>query len=322
MPKYMPTEIEELEYNRQSMLLSLTGQFTVVLFRFLTGHWSAGAIGLVVFIVGNKARCSLHNATLTSFVVLGLGAGALDSMELLHSLVEHGTGFFAFPLEANLFQDLSSIALTLAPVAEVSGARVAWDSFLQPELLLRSHRGAMQVHPGYMPQAGPWDCYGQQAMAQFPMEGGWQWQGPPRWQQGAPQKPGPYGRHSGSASSGAAVQTQSWGAAAYRYVFGGEEVATELDDFDDASSMSSSIYSTTRRRPVMRRPNARSTGGDSGLGPLSSTEPANDVFSDMENSEQCTQCGQDIPPRDVPGLRGTGAYAGMIYCSACWRNWS
>merc|ERR1719265_2595968 len=126
MPRYMSTDIEELEDRRQSMLLSLTGQFTVVLFRFLTGHWSAGVIGLVVFAVGNRVRCSLQNTTLTSFVILGFGTGLLDSVDLLHNILSYGTHFFSLPLEYHLQQDLWAIALTLAPVSEVSGARLAW----------------------------------------------------------------------------------------------------------------------------------------------------------------------------------------------------
>lgn len=350
LPQYMATEIEELETRRQSMLLSLTGQFTVVLFRFLTGHWGSAVIGLVVFAVGNRARCSLQNTSLTSFVILGFGTGLLDSVDLLHNIVSHGTGFFVFPLEQNLLQDLWAIALALAPVAEVGGARLAWDSFLQPELLLRAPRAsALQCHPGYGPQLGPWGQMGLgQVVSPYAMQqSGWQWQGPPQpqdgWHQGGgyKQNGGWYNPSHGASSSshGAPGQSSSWSSAAYRAIFGGtrQEAARvdEGDDFDDASSVSSSMYSATRPRASALRRRPYSTGSDSvhgrpNLGPLSSTdrlteEPHRDSLSEDEHdggTPQCAGCGEGVPASEARNLCGVGNFADTVYCQPCWQAWS
>lgn len=318
MPRYMPTQFDELENKRQSMLISLTGQFTVVLFRFMTGHWSSAIIGLVVFAVGNRARCSLQNTSLTSFVILGFGTGALDSVDLLHNIVSNGTGFFVFPLEMNLLQDLFAISLMLAPMAEVSGARLAWDSFLNPELLLRAPQTpAVQYHQqasmwGQVVPAHPVQHYSPQ------QQGSWQWQGPmhPQASQGW--------------QSTSTKQPTSWSHAAYRALFGSSAVepahGEDGDDLDDAHSMaSSSMYSPTRRQAQRRR--NYSTGSDSvqgrKLGPLSSTEPVNDLLAEFDGvDQQCSQCGDNIPAHESRDMFGSGEFADTAFCRTCWNAWS
>jgi len=331
MPRYMPTDIEELEERRTSLLLSLTGQFTVVLFRFMTGHWSSAVIGLVVFVVGNRARCSLQNTTLTSFVVLGFGTGLLDSVDLLHNILSYGSHFFVLPLEANLLQDLYAISLVLAPAVEIGGARVAWDSFLQPELLLRpSRQNTVQCHPGYGPPP-MLSGFGQASPPWLQPQAGWHWQGPGQPPQGTPWKTRGdwYGYRGppGVAQSSTSDQSLSWSTTAYRALFGSSSSPgrrEEGDDYDDgASSNSGSMYST--RRQVQRRKNC-STGSDGQgrhLGPLSSTEPVNDMMSDIDDEERpCTQCGDGVSAFEARASSGTGSFADNVYCQACWRSWS
>lgn len=320
MPQYMPTDIEELEESRQSMLLSLTGQFTVVLFRFATGHWSSAIIGLAVFCIGNRARCSLQNTNLTSFVVLGFGTGILDSVDLLHSILSLGTGFFVLPLETNLLRDLTAIGLALAPISELSGARAAWDSFLKPELLLRPAGGcaSVQRYQGYMPAPSPW---GQMASG---APHNWHWQGPPQahgWYNPAPRTPE---RKQGvAATSSFGVQGGSWGSTLYGALFGKSTADAapqkEADDWDDNSSVSSSFCSPERSRLSWRK--SRSSGDSvqgGGLGPKSSVEP---VTGQCRNSEPCAQCGDTIPLDKIQDLCGTGDFADTVYCETCWQEW-
>jgi len=332
-PRYMPTDIEELEERRTSLLLSLTGQFTVVLFRFLTGHWSSGVIGLVVFCVGNRARCSLQNTTLTSFVVLGFGTGLLDSVDLLHNILSYGTGFFVLPLEHNLLQDLWAISLALAPFCEVSGARLAWDSFLNPDLLLRpSRQSTVQLHPGYGPPPSPWAQMGQAVPWQQP---GWSWQGPAQPALGSPWKQyGEWYGHGappGVAQGVAADQSTSWSSAAYRAIFGGSPPPArgdEGDDWDDGiSSNSGSVFSARRQVQKWRKSGGgSSTGGDAHGrlgGALSSTELVNDILSDNDEEERhCSQCGDPVPAIEARASSGTRNFAESIYCQACWRSWA
>lgn len=342
MPRYNPTDLQELETRRQSMLLSLTGQFTVVLFRFAVGHWSAGVIGLIVFAVGNRARCSLHNGALTSFVIMGFGCGILDGIDLVQNILSTGTGFFIFPLEKNLLQDLYAISLLLAPVSEVSGARLAWDSFLQPELLMRAPRAdTVQLHPGYgpPPPVGPWGQMVPTAPHPYAMhQGGWHWQGPQQpqehggWLQGPPQKWGPDSSYQSGArpESASGRSGGSWSHAAYTAIFGSSAQQVDddiIDDIDDASSIASSRYSGARRRSSRRH--TRSTGGDSShtrhLGPLSSTEPVNEVMSDDDcdsGTQVCAECRVEVPASDVASLSGTGRCARKVYCQACWNAWA
>mmetsp|Transcript_8436 Transcript_8436/g.13485 ORF Transcript_8436/g.13485 Transcript_8436/m.13485 type:complete len:361 (+) Transcript_8436:54-1136(+) len=297
MPRYLPTEIEELEDNRQSMLLSLTGQFTVVLFRFLTGHWGAGVIALTVFVIGNKARCSLENVTLTSFVVLGLGTGALDSLDLVHSILANGMGFFVLPLETHLLQDLTALGLMLAPVAELSGARVAWDSYLKPEFLLRGSRmrqspyiPGMSVHAPHMaPSIGGGVWHLDDSGYHYPQH-----------------------RHQSDSHS---QDGTSWSTSVYKAIFGGETTNDQDVEFDDASSIgtASSYTNSVRRRTKPKRYSTAS------LGPLSSAEVVGGHRQDLD--ALCAQCGGEVDLQELRRLHGTGSYADAVYCHACWQVW-
>lgn len=297
MPRYLPTEIEELEENRQSMLLSLTGQFTVVLFRVLTGHWGAGVIGLAVFVIGNKARCSLENVSLTSFVVLGLGTGALDSLDLVHSILANGMGFFVLPLEAHLLQDLTALGLILAPIAELSGARVAWDSYLKPEFLLRGSR----MRPAYQSPSIPGMSTYSPHMP--PSIGGGVW----HLDDGGYHYP--QHRHQTEYNS----DNPSWRSTVYRAIFGGETtVDSDVIDFDDTSSIGTASSYTNS---VRRRRNKRTS-----LGPLSSAEIVGG-HCEEEGEALCAQCGGEVDSNELRRLQGTGSYADAAYCHACWQVW-
>mmetsp|Transcript_66886 Transcript_66886/g.160136 ORF Transcript_66886/g.160136 Transcript_66886/m.160136 type:complete len:433 (-) Transcript_66886:44-1342(-) len=136
MPPYVATQVEDLESNRYKLGLALCGQIAVVACRMLTGHIGAGAIGAVVFVVGNRARCSLISSTLTSYVVLGCLVGSMDTVDLLQNVASHGTSFFMLPFEGHLIEDLTAFSLVLAPVTELGGVRMAWESYLQPAFLM------------------------------------------------------------------------------------------------------------------------------------------------------------------------------------------
>eukprot|EP00928_Gymnodinium_smaydae_P009485 TRINITY_DN13561_c0_g1_i1.p1 TRINITY_DN13561_c0_g1~~TRINITY_DN13561_c0_g1_i1.p1 ORF type:complete len:424 (+),score=64.73 TRINITY_DN13561_c0_g1_i1:262-1533(+) len=135
MPTYHPTQVINLEENRQQMGLALLGQFVVVTFRVLTGNFSGAIIGAMVFVCGQQARCTLQPVCLTSFVILGYTMGALDTADLARHALSVGSGFFALPFKDNVLLDLSAISLIMAPIVEVTGSRIAWDSYLQPSML-------------------------------------------------------------------------------------------------------------------------------------------------------------------------------------------
>lgn len=153
LPRYQATSVDTLEQQRGRMCLALAGQLTVVTFRLVTGHFSGGAVGLFIFIVGNNARCSLRSSLLTSFIVLGTTAGALDVLDLLREILGFGTGFFALPFAEHLSQNLTAISLLLAPVTEFAGAQAAWDSYLRPSMLFEQAAGQ---DAGSSASAPPW----------------------------------------------------------------------------------------------------------------------------------------------------------------------
>eukprot|EP00931_Biecheleriopsis_adriatica_P052744 TRINITY_DN30739_c0_g1_i2.p1 TRINITY_DN30739_c0_g1~~TRINITY_DN30739_c0_g1_i2.p1 ORF type:complete len:380 (-),score=50.65 TRINITY_DN30739_c0_g1_i2:16-1128(-) len=136
-PAYHPTSVAVLEKRREDMAMALVGQLTVVCCRILTGHIGGGAVGLIVFIVGNNARCSLQASNLTCYVALGFTAGALDAFDLLQRVIA-GQLHFLLPFTANMAEDLFSISTLLAPVCEFSGASVAWNSYPSASMLFES----------------------------------------------------------------------------------------------------------------------------------------------------------------------------------------
>lgn len=156
LPKYQPTTVEALEQQRGKLGMALLGQLTVVTFRLVTGHFSGGAVGLFIFVVGNNARCSLRTSLLTSYVVLGSVAGALDVLDLLKEILSFGTGFFALPFEAHLSQNLTAISLLMAPAAEFGGARSAWDSYLRPSMLFQDAEASQSGHEIGASSSPPW----------------------------------------------------------------------------------------------------------------------------------------------------------------------
>jgi len=134
-PTYQPTQVAQLEDQRQNFALALMGQFIVVTFRVITGQFGAAIIGSVVFVIGNQARCSLQNSALTSFIILGYTVGILDVYELGRKVIELGGGFVVLPFEENVITDIAALSMLLAPITEVAGARMAWDSYLTPSML-------------------------------------------------------------------------------------------------------------------------------------------------------------------------------------------
>jgi len=141
-PEYLPTESEPLEVQRAKLTLALAGQFTVVILRLSTGHVSGAVVGVVLFVAGNRARCTLQSSWLTAYVCMGAATGLTDSVGVLQRLVSTGGSLLRFPLAEHLGHDLTSLACLLAPLAELTGARLAWGSYLTPTALLRSQKGS------------------------------------------------------------------------------------------------------------------------------------------------------------------------------------
>lgn len=129
VPEYAITFDEQVERKRFQVGLALAGQVAVIACRLMTGHFTCACLGLVVYILGNNARCSLYIPTVSGFIAVGFAAGCLDTLELLHRLTSGVAGFYTFPFDANLVNDLSAMAFVLAPVTEVGGAALALDIY-------------------------------------------------------------------------------------------------------------------------------------------------------------------------------------------------
>lgn len=237
------------------MELALLGQFSVILFRLVTGHVGGGVMGLVVFVVGNQARCSLQNSTLTTYVVLGMTTGLLDLYSLLTNLLIYGPGFFALPVEPNLSRDIEAISLILAPISEILGAQMAWDSYLTPELLmLRPDAGDMCYS---MPR--PWTMHHMSPSAGLGMR-------PLQW---PPQRGESWFPWLESAQSSAPWQTSSSSQAQHAWRGYGGYTA-----------------------PRARRSSA-GTGGDHDGYTAGSGEPMQEDSSFCDN-QQCDECGREV----------------------------
>lgn len=312
MPHYQHTDIEELEQRRQQIFVSLAGQFIVVLFRFLTGHWTSGAIGLVIFCAGQRARCSLQPVSLTSYIMLGFGASFLDSVDLLHNVLMFGTSFFVLPLEYNLTQDLFAISLVMAPIVEVTGARCAWGSFLTADMVLSPKRVAQHpqqlqyyASPPVPPSWGGQVGWFQQPLLHPPPGGWWHGSGASASNGEAPEEshPAPWRRYLPTWMMGSSPQ----------------KPRSEVDDGDTFDGRSDAASSVNGRR---NRRSTRSTGGDSyqrhGLMP---TEPAPELHWDGRD-KPCSQCNEPVPEDEAKVQCGTGHYRNHVYCNRCWSHWS
>eukprot|EP00913_Durusdinium_trenchii_P034138 g31951.t1 len=87
VPRYCSSTVPALELRRENLAIALAGQLSVFFCRFLTGHWGASGVGLLVFVVGNNARCSLQVSELTCYLALAGGAGMLDVLDLIQHVV-------------------------------------------------------------------------------------------------------------------------------------------------------------------------------------------------------------------------------------------
>lgn len=311
-PPYNATTVRTLEANRQAMALALAGQLTVVVCRVLTGHVGAGAVGLIVFIVGNNARCSLQASNLTSYVGLGFAVGSMDTVDLFQRLTNLGNVFFALPFETHMAQNLDAFALFLAPICEFAGARIAWDSYLSPSMLFEAQTSMNQpafgpmatlpasayyhhdrvFHPSFyhsLPSRFP--MFDQQPYdpmrTRVPVHDGWGTEMFGGWYDSAP------------TMARSPSQTS---------------IAT-----DDDQTMIWGTSSTRRKRPSFGTPEY----------PLHPSRDRNSPFkgrssmasaATIAEDEQCDQCGCDILHRD--GRRGTGEFARKIYCKPCWSEWT
>ncbi|CAE7630370.1 DHRSX [Symbiodinium pilosum] len=160
VPQYHPTTVASLEERRENLSLALMGQLSVFFCRLLTGHWGACGIGLIIFVVGNNARCSLQVSELTCYVALSGCAGGLDALDFLQRLLQGNYITLAFPFAQNLALNLEVFSVWMAPVAEILGARTAWGCYLNPSMLfetpcpqmmsMQSQYGQPIFHPGQM----------------------------------------------------------------------------------------------------------------------------------------------------------------------------
>jgi len=336
MPTYVPTQVEELESNRLRLGLALCGQVTVVCCRLLTGHIGASCIGAIVFVVGNKARCSLISSSLTSYVILGFLVGTLDTVDLVQNAATLGSSFFLFPLQAHLFEDLSALSLVLAPVSEFGGVRVAWESYIQPAYLRQQAHASSYDEPrgargdetmpymhGHTATVGPPVVHGGAPVVYVPVDGAFlHGAGFPVWEAGAsiPRALGP--QHAVGKGWGGG---STWERERCDWPFSPR--STQREPFPQAIGWDGSDDDAprppiSRGVKISRQRRSRgseSTGASSGDAPPGHALRAARARDLDEDVAVCVQCNAEIQRPEC--WRGTGAYANQAYCSACWNDW-
>ncbi|CAK9026543.1 unnamed protein product [Durusdinium trenchii] len=144
VPRYCSSTVPALELRRENLAIALAGQLSVFFCRFLTGHWGASGVGLLVFVVGNNARCSLQVSELTCYLALAGGAGMLDVLDLIQHVVT-GAIMVHLPFVDHLALNLEAFSLLLAPCCELYGSQLAYGCYLSPSMLFeRDDRLMMQ----------------------------------------------------------------------------------------------------------------------------------------------------------------------------------
>lgn len=294
LPAYVATDIEDIEDNRDRMALALAGQFTVVVLRVMTGHIGGGLVGLAIFVAGNQARCSLQHMSLSSFVALGFTVGTLDAVGFLQRLSSLGMGSFMLPIQDNFFLDVTTISSVMAPIAEMTCARLAWDSYLPASAFFHI-------------SATPWGGNGQP-----PIQGitatdfNRPWWSRPRPDEAYRLQPFEYQpRYNPALAASMVKRVPPRGAVQAASFF-----ATGVSEADE--------YGGWCNAPVKGQyqavgfPPSYCNSGDGGNA-ASSIQAVRD--------RRCSQCDGAL---DVGSQKshGTGLYANEDYCRQCWQDWT
>jgi hypothetical protein len=297
------------------------GQFVMVTFRVITGNVGGAAMGALVFIVGNQARCSLQASALTSFVILGYTLGTLDAIELVKHIATDRLHFFILPFQEHVITDLCSISLIMAPIAEVTGARLAWDSYLTPNMLFLpppSVSPALTFNPAFGRQQAPI------AQPHFAQEESWfggamskrfqDWI-PDGFEYAAQQQAlqAQQALRQWTDSDHDVLQNDAGEAVALRYrrSVGGASAGSGRPSLGEAAAekkMSSSWW------PFAASAEEDSKPGDTGGPP--------DVAKSTREKDKpmvCSGCSE--PFGSGYGRPGTGPYQNEVYCRACWDAW-
>eukprot|EP00929_Paragymnodinium_shiwhaense_P026789 TRINITY_DN15844_c1_g2_i1.p1 TRINITY_DN15844_c1_g2~~TRINITY_DN15844_c1_g2_i1.p1 ORF type:complete len:406 (-),score=46.33 TRINITY_DN15844_c1_g2_i1:8-1225(-) len=319
VPAYFPTTIPELELSRDKMVLSLTGQIVVVSCRLLTGHFGGAMLGAVIFVVGNQARCSVQSRPLNMYVVMGSVVGLLDAADLTRHAVD--SIFMSGGMGLGLME---KTALLLAPVAELSGARFAFGSYIRPEMLFAAsvptpaaagcgHAAARLPAPSFYPSfAGN---YYYPPAANMPGPGA---------QHMAPRPSHPRSRTESEASSSTRSRTrreeqncnaQPW----YQRLTGlglptfsaepEEQRATDVADLADFEDSRSVITNSAHASESAEGPQAH--GGSGGL--FHRPVP-------QQQQTTCSICSEAFVV-GYSGWMGTGRFSNSAYCEHCWHEW-
>lgn len=283
VPKYCPSTVQSLETRRENFALSLAGQLSVFFCRFLSGHFGSSSVGLLVFVVGNNARCSLQPSELTCYIALACGAGTLDILDLLQQVVA-GTIAVHLPFADHLALNLQAFGLLMAPICEFAGSHMAWGCYLTPAMLFEGPEvRSMVMDPRAYPQV--MSTYQRQMFHSLPMR-----------------LPGPASGPSGpSAPGGDPMRTRmppveaGWG----------DQVASMIPmwGWPDVQAY----------MPFAGGYQVDALASSSQEQPHASMKRRNSV------DVACAECGNTI--RAGQGRCGTGDFFGCVYCSNCWNVW-
>mmetsp|Transcript_62861 Transcript_62861/g.175738 ORF Transcript_62861/g.175738 Transcript_62861/m.175738 type:complete len:399 (-) Transcript_62861:68-1264(-) len=336
MPPYQATAVDVLEERRWNLGLTLLGQLTVVTCRLVTGHVGAAVVGLCVFVVGNRARCSLHSGSLTAYVVLGGGFAATDTLSLLQELLSYGTSFVAFPVGDHVVRDLSALSMVLAPVVEGLGANIAWNSYLDPTMLFTTSPcgvGAVARGPATMTIQAR---IAEMQRVHMPMSyaGGYRGHhGPPVGVHGHYYHPLAYHHYGGiqeephDAPATRAEASRPWSWLPWASARSSDAGNVAMPQYATASRASSDAgsnwglrspetFGAHHKEAFGAHHNHGASSRDAPYGRLSSA--ASDLCSEPDGC-CCAQCGDEVLGR---GSRGSGSYSNQVYCDSCWRSWS
>lgn len=286
-PMYMPTVMQDIENRRDNLGLALLGQLIVISCRCLTGDVCGSFVGMIIFVAGNNARCSLKASNLTSFVVLATSLGTFDGLSLLRGLWTSGTSFFMLPFEEHVLLDLHAISLLVAPISEIYGACIAWESYLNPSMLFGIHGGAPHC---MVPMASHNSVFGV----------------PP-----ALRHPSQLLVHAGAAWPQGFLQDGS--------VHGTPFFApSDLYGSGPSAPHTSSETGAPPSMPPSTPPHAGRQSRGMAISPIAMGIMAGTGGADEEH---CFECGQ-VVRHNSEGWCGTGTHSQILYCRKCWASWS
>eukprot|EP00933_Yihiella_yeosuensis_P069758 TRINITY_DN7668_c2_g2_i2.p1 TRINITY_DN7668_c2_g2~~TRINITY_DN7668_c2_g2_i2.p1 ORF type:complete len:399 (-),score=58.87 TRINITY_DN7668_c2_g2_i2:192-1388(-) len=335
-PPYRSTTVDSLESRRRILTLALFGQLSVVTCRLLTGQLGEATMGMLIFVIGNSARCTLRSSSLTVYCSIAGGCGTMDSFELLRHISDITSAFLTSSLGPHHIYNTAQVAgWILAPLAEIGGANVAYHCHLTPDMLFEAQAQAAQAQANTAGTA-PTQAYVNMAQALMQMQGvnltGITWtqtQGQHQQEQQPQQQP--QQQHDGNDSIPLQAATDPttlfginlsglWGSSAPSAPSPSDPPAAGSSDPHSNAAHHATVTATEADAAVEATAASASSWQGWGQSFMQQGQAASSSDPAPDGSILCSGCLKQVHVSE--GRPGVGEFQSCFYCNTCWNRWT